>query len=169
MKYFFSVLLKELTSFSRSYALLFVVLYAFTVDIYIAGSGMEVEAKNVSIGLVDKSAGGISKKIISNLHEPEFQAIKLFKSQKDLSRAIYNKEIMVGLIFDGDFEKNYYAKRNPQINILMDATSASQSLMALGYLQNIIMDFNAIHLPISLKIHKLFNQNAKYKIFYEFK
>ena len=165
MKPFFSILFKELFSFFRSFGLAFVVIYFFTIEVYIAGSGIETEAKNIAIGIVDKSAGGISKKIISNLHKPEFQEPHFYLSQKKLSDAIYNKEIMIGLIFDDDFEKKYYTNQNAQINMLIDATTASQSLMALSYLQNIIMDFNKINVPIALKTHKLFNQNASTSLF----
>ncbi|MBL0707562.1 MAG: ABC transporter permease [Sulfurimonas sp.] len=157
---FFTILLKELLIFFRSTGLVLMVIYFFTAEVYVAGDGVEVEAKNISIAIVDKSAGGISKKIISSLHAPEFQTPKFYTSQKELSDAIYDRDIMIGLIFDEDFEKNYYKHLNPQINILVDSTTASQSLMALGYLQNIVMDFNKMQLPITMKIHKLFNQNA---------
>jgi ABC-2 type transport system permease protein len=165
MKSFFTILTKELLGFFRSFGLVFILIYFFTAEVYVAGNGIKVEAKNIAIGIVDKSAGGISKKIISNLHAPEFQTPIYFKSQKELSDAIFNKEIMVGLVFDEDFEKNYYKKLNPQINILIDSTTASQSLMALGYLQNIVLNFNKIDIPLKLKIHKLFNQNADTRLF----
>lgn len=165
MNSFFTIFFKELFSFFRSFGLVFIVIYFFTVEVYVAGSGIETEAKNVAIGIVDKSAGGISKKIISHLHKPEFQTPRYFLSQKQLSDAIYNKEIMVGLIFDEDFEKNYYTNQTTPLNILIDTTTATQSLMALSYLQNIIIKFNNLHVPIELKTHKLFNQNAKTSLF----
>ena len=148
---------KELLGFLRSYGLVFMVIYFFTAEVYVAGEGVEIEAKNVAIGIVDKSSGGISKKIVTNLHKPEFQEALYFQSQKQLSAAIFNKEIMVGLIFDEDFEKNYYKQESSVINILIDSTTASQSLMAIAYLQNIIYDFTKITLPLDLKIHKLFH------------
>ncbi len=112
MKIFLTILLKELLSFFRSFGLVLLVIYFFTGEVYVAANGMEIEAKNVAIGIIDKSAGGISKKILSNLHSPEFQTPKFYKSQKELSNAIYNKDIMVGMIFDEQFEKNYYKKLN---------------------------------------------------------
>ena len=165
MKIFLTILLKELVSFFRSFGLVILVIYFFTAEVYVAANGMEIEAKNVAVGVVDKSAGGMSKKILSNLHSPEFQTPKFYKSQKELSDAIYNKDIMVGMIFDEQFEKNYYKNLNPTINILIDSTTASQSLMAIGYIQNILMKFNNLKLPVALKMHKLFNQNADTGLF----
>ncbi len=165
MKQFFAILAKELLGFIRSFGLVFIVIYFFTVEVYVAGEGVNIEAKNVAVGIVDKSAGGLSKKIVTNLHEPEFKEAIYYKSQKQLSDAIFNKEIMVGLIFDEDFEKNYYNKHNPYINILVDSTTASQSFMAIAYLQNILFDFNKVSMPLELKLHKLFNENADTKLF----
>lgn len=162
---FFTIVLKELKSFMRSAALVAVVLYSFTIDIYVAGEGIDIEPRNVAVGYVDNSGGGISKKILANLHMPEFVAPVQFLSQKELSNAIYNKEIMVGLVFDSDFEKLYREKKNTQLNVLLDATSASQGFTTLMYLQSILLDFENIKIPVELKIHKLFNQNSDNKSF----
>ncbi len=91
MKQFLTIFFKELLGFFRSFGLIFMVIYFFTAEIYIAGNGMEVEAKNISIAVVDKSMGALSKKIISHFHPPEFQTPKYYTSQKKLSSAIYNK------------------------------------------------------------------------------
>jgi ABC-2 type transport system permease protein len=160
MKIFFIILAKELISFMRSVMLVVVVLYSFTVDIYIAGSGIQIKPKNVSVGYVDKTGGGISKKILSRLHQPEFVEPKLYLSQKDLSDAVFNKEILVGIIFDSSFEKNYRQGKVAKLNIILDATAASQGLTTLSYLQNIVLDFQKFNIPIEIKSHKLFNQNA---------
>jgi len=160
MKIFFIILTKELTNFMRSSLLVVVVLYAFTADIYVAGSGIEIKPKNVAIGYVDATGGGIAQKILSKLHKPEFVTPRLFLSQKALSKAIFNKKILVGIIFDSDFEKNYREGKVAKLNILLDATAASQGFTTLSYLQNIVMDFEKLNIPIAIKSHKLFNQNA---------
>lgn len=160
MKIFFVVFSKEIISFMRSFMLVLVVLYSFTIDVYIAGSGIQIKPRNVVVGYVDNSGGGISQKILSHLHQPEFLPPKAFLSQKALSAAIFNKEVLVGIIFDSDFEKLYREGKNTTLNVLLDATAASQSLTTLTYLQNIILDFEKLTIPITIKSHKLFNQNA---------
>ncbi|WP_345976336.1 ABC transporter permease [Sulfurimonas sp. HSL3-7] len=160
MKSFFAIVGKELLLFVRSYGLAAVVVLVFTADIYIAGNGIVIDAKNVSVGVVDRSEGVLSKKIITRLHQPEFKTPLFYRSQKELNRAIYNKEIMLGIIFASDFEKEYLKGRHPHIDVLLDSTAAAQSFMALSYLQNIIFDVNAIDIPLEIKTHKLFNQNT---------
>lgn len=160
MRLFFIIVYKELLLFFRSTGLVAAVLFVFTADVYIAGSGIVMDAKNVSVGVVDRSEGIVSSKIIAHLHPPEFQAAKVFNSQKELSRAIFNKEIMIGIIFESDFEQRYARHEHPRIDVLLDATASSQSYMAFSYLQNILFAFNSVQPPIAIKTHKLFNQNA---------
>jgi len=160
MKTFFVVFTKEIFSFMHSFMLVLVVLYSFTIDVYIAGSGIQLKPKNVVVGYVDNSGSGISEKILSHLHKPEFLPPKAFLSQKALSDAIFNKEVIVGIIFDSDFEKSYREGKNTTLNLLLDSTAASQSLTTLSYLQNIILSFEKLNIPIQIKSHKLFNQNA---------
>ena len=157
---FLSLIMKELIAFFRSWGLVAVVLYSFTLDIYLAGRGIEMQAKNVSVGFVDETGGGISQKILARLHAPEFKKPVRFLSQKSLYDAIRNREIMVGLVFDSDFEKEFDRSGRAQLNVLLDAISATQSFQALQYLQNILLDFSHPEFPVELKIHKLFNPNA---------
>ena len=162
---FLFTFLKELLTFLRSTMLVLAVLYFFTFDVYIAGAGIDVKPRNVTVGYVDFTGGGISQKILSKLHPPEFRPPKRFLSQKALSDAIFNKEIMVGLIFNRQFAINYAQKKPAKIDVLLDTTAAAQSFLTLSYLQNIVLDFQKLHIPLVIKSHKLFNQNVDTHMF----
>ncbi len=168
MRAFFSIFLKEIITFLRNWGLVALVLYSFTIDVYIAGEGFEVKPRNVSLGYVDYSDGVISKKIISHLHKPEFKKPVRFYSQEELSKAIFNREIMVGIVFDTDFEKRLYQTGETTVNVLLDSTAAAQAFITLSYIQNIVLRFSDIHFPVYLKTHKLFNQNADTRKFISF-
>lgn len=167
MRAFLAIIRKELLEFLRSYGLLIVVLYAFTLDVYIAGNGINLDARNVGVGIIDYSPGFISNKILSHLHYPQFQEPVFFASQEKLNLAIRNKEIMVGIVFESDFEKRYHTGNNPVLNLLLDSTASTQSYLALNYIQHILMRFqDTLSLaPIEIQIHKLFNPNTSYSYF----
>ncbi|EDP73821.1 ABC transporter permease, partial [Hydrogenivirga sp. 128-5-R1-1] len=147
MKAFFTVFMKEILTFFRSWGLVLVILYSFTLDVYIAGKGFEVKPRNVSVGYVDYSDGVISKKILNHLHRPEFQEPKRFNSQEELSKAIFNKEITVGLVFDSDSEKNLLKNGKAKVNVLLDSTAAAQAFLTLSYIQNIVLRFSDLNFP----------------------
>jgi len=168
MKIFNIVFTKEIITFLRSLGLVLVIFYSFTLDIYIAGAGIQVKPQNVKVGYVDESGGGISKKILLHLHQPEFEKPVRFNSEYELTKAIFDKKILVGIIFDSDFEKNFIKNGNSQLNILLDSTAASQSFITLSYLQNTLLNFSDIKFPIEIKVHKLFNQNSDSHMFISF-
>ena len=163
MKIFLAILKKELLVFMRMPALVLLVLYIFTVEIYVAGAGITLEAKNISVGVVDYSPQVISTKILNHLHEPQFKYPIHYSSQEKLYQDIKNKKIMLGIVFDSDFEKKVYAQGGAKLNILLDTTASAQAFLAQLYLQNIIYDFQKVMdiSPIIIDNHKLFNPNAK--------
>ena len=160
MRVFWAVIGKELLSFIRSWQLVFVVLYAFSMEVYIAGSGIELKPRNIAVGYVDTSGGGLSSKFLSYFHAPEFLEPVFFESQEKLSQAVFDKEIMVGLVFDDAFEQNFRKNQSTTLNVLLDATAASQAYTALSYVQNIALSFTQNRFPVELVTHKLFNENA---------
>ncbi|WP_457638743.1 ABC transporter permease [Persephonella sp.] len=168
MRIFFTVLFKEILIFLRSWGLVVVVLYSFTIDVYIAGKGFEVKPRNVALGYVDYTDGVVSKKILSHFHPPEFKEPVRFLSEEELKKAVFNREIMVGIIFDSDFEKNLYKTGKTQLNVILDATAAAQSYITLSYIQNIVLRYADIEFPVEVKTHKLFNQNADTEKFISF-
>lgn len=164
---FLTIIGKEFVVFFRSKGLLILVLFFFTGDVYTAGSGFSLEARNISVGVVDQTDGIVSSKIISHLRKPNFKTPVPYLSQKKLYKDIKDKKIMVGIIFDADFETNVIKKMPARINMLIDTTSAAQSYLALTYLQEIIIRYQKLtgFSPIEIKSHKLFNPNSESSYF----
>ena len=156
----FSILKKEFLVFFRNTGLLLIVLYSFTLDIYIAGSGIEVKPRHVSIGYVNYADKAVVEKIISSFHSPEFKKPKIFLNEKALKKAIYNKEIIVGIVFEREFVNNLLSKKKARLQVLLDSTAASQAQITLIYLQNILMKFADFNMPVDIKTVKLFNPNS---------
>ena len=161
-----AILKKEFLVFFRNIGLVIFILYAFTLDIYIAGKGIKVTPRNVSIGYVNEADNLIVNKIVSSFHKPEFKKPKMFLSEKELKKAIYNREIMVGLIFNKEFVKNFLSKKEAKLQVLIDSTASAQAEITLIYLQNILMKLESnIKLPVKINIIKLFNPNSNTKWF----
>jgi ABC-2 type transport system permease protein len=167
MKIFFAIVKKELLVFMRMPALVILLLYIFTIEIFVAGEGITLEAKNISVGVVDYSPKVLSAKILNHLHEPRFKNPIHYSSQEKLFQDIKNKKIMVGIIFESDFEKRVYAQGGAKLDILLDTTASAQAFLAQLYLQNILFDFQKTMdiSPIIIDNHKLFNPNAEFTYF----
>jgi ABC-2 type transport system permease protein len=160
MREFFAIFKKEVLIILRNTVLMSFLIYIFTLDIYLAGIGIKVKPQNVSVGYVDYSNSLMVNKILSHLHRPEFLPPKRFLNERDLKKAIEDKKIMVGLIFESDFEKNYYKLKKTQVNVLIDSTASAQAQVTLIYLEEILARFVNLKVPLNIKTHRLFNQNS---------
>jgi len=160
MKVFWAIFFKEMLTFLRNVGLVFFILYAFTLEVYTAGNGIKIKPQHVSIGYVNYSDKKLTNEILSHFHYPEFESPKVFKSEKELKKAIFDKKIMVGLIFDSDFSKNYYKNRKASLNVLVDATASAQAQVTLIYINQILFSISNQKIPVEFKVHKLFNQNS---------
>jgi len=58
----------------------------------------------------------------------------------------------VGIVFAPDFERRLKLEGTSTLDVLLDSTAASQSFQALGYLQNIVLDFARVDFPVELKV-----------------
>ena len=160
-----AILKKEFLIFFRNIGLVVFILYAFTLDVYIAGKGIKVTPRNVSIGYVNEADKAVVNKIISSFHSPEFKKPKLFLSEKALKDAIYNKKIIVGIVFNKEFVNNLLSKKPAKLQVLIDSTAAAQAEVTLIYIENILMKFDKLTPPAKIDIIKLFNPNANTKWF----
>ena len=161
-----AILKKEFLIFFRNIGLVIFVLYSFTMDIYIAGKGIKVTPRHVSIGYVNEADIALVNKIISHFHPPQFKKPKLFLSEKALKNAIYNKEIMVGIVFNKEFVNNLLSDKTAKLQVLIDSTAAAQAEVTLIYIQNILLKFeHHLKTPASIDIIKLFNPNANTRWF----
>lgn len=64
---------KELIQFRRDIFLLIVVVYAFSADIYIAGSGIEMELKQAALTVADYDQSPASRDLIYSFRQPQFK------------------------------------------------------------------------------------------------
>ena len=160
----FIILLKEWRDLSRSKGMMIFIFYIFMVDVYIAGQGINIDAKNVNIGILDEAGSSFYVgKIVSKLHEPEFGDIFYYHDRGKLFSDIKNKKILAGLVFPEDFDRNFADGKKTDIQLLLDSTVAVISYFVYTYIVNIISEIQLqqnLRVPVQLDIHKLFNPNA---------
>lgn len=160
-----AILKKEFLVFFRNIGLVIFILYAFLPEVYVAGNGIKVTPRNVSVGYVSYTNSKIVEDIITSLRKPEFQTPVFFKNEKALKQKIFNREIMIGLVFNNEFVKNIQKGKPAKLQVLVDATAAAQAQISVIYLQNILLKFAKLNMPVKINIVKLFNPNSNEKWF----
>lgn len=158
---------KELRSLWHDKALLLIVLWAFSVGIYISATAAARELHNAPIAVVDEDRSSLSRQVINAFYGPYFRPPVLIAPAQvdpglDAGRYTFVLDI------PPDFQRDVVAGRQPTIQVNIDATRMTQAFVGATYIQNIVTDEisdfvqrgeGATALPIALVVRVEFNPN----------
>jgi len=128
---------KEFRSLYRDRAMLVLIVWAFTVGIYTAARAQPETLNAAPIAIVDEDRSQLSARIASAFYAPYFRPpdfVTLNGADRGLDSGIYTFTLDI----PPHFERDMLAKRNPAIQLNIDATRLSQALVGTGYIQSIV-------------------------------
>ncbi len=129
--------IKELWSLVRDPMMLVLIVYTFTVSIYIAATAMPESLHNAPIAIIDEDGSPLSARIISSFYSPHFKAptmISLAEVDAGMDRGDYT----FALNIPPNFQRDVLAGSTPTIQLNVDATLMSQAFTGNGYIQQIV-------------------------------
>lgn len=130
---------KELRSLWRDRAMLFLIVYIFTIAVHTAATSMPETIRDAPIGIVDEDDSPLSRRLASAFHPPEFippQLIDLARQDPglDAGRFTYVLDIPPG------FQRDVLAGRSPALQLNIDATRMSQAFVGNGAIARLVDD-----------------------------
>ena len=128
---------KELWSLRRDVVMMVVIVYTFTLSIYISATAMPDSLHHASIAIVDEDASPLSARIISAFYPPHFVTPKLI-TQSEMDIGMDQGEYTFVIDIPPDFQRDVLAGRSPALQVNVDATRMSQAFTGSGYIQQII-------------------------------
>src|ERR1700721_366435 len=158
---------KELRSFMHDFVLLGLVIYAFSLAILAQAHDNSQELSNASIAFVDEDQSELSRRIAHAFLPPYFQSPQQIV-EKDVVSLMNKGKYTFVIDIPPDFEQYVLAKRQPAIQIDVDATGMVQAGLGSGYAQQIITTEVADFLshsegvkfpPVNLDVRIAFNPN----------
>lgn len=158
---------KELYSLRNDPVMVFLILYTFTVAIYMVAHGVKTEVSNASVGIVDQDQSNLSRTFTASLLKPYFKTPQAL-SRADIDAALDNGTHSFVIDIPAGFEADLLAGRTPTLQISVDATSMTLAGNGTAYIQSIIATELAKFLksdneesPVKLEIRARFNPNLE--------
>ena len=167
LKNIFFLGVKELRGLFRDYMLLILIVYSFSLGIYITGNAANDTITNAAIAVVDEDRSQLSERIIDAFFPPMFRHAKEIKLE-EIDPAMDAGKYTFVMVIPSDFEKDVLAGRTPTIQLNIDATRMSQAFSGGGYIQQIInkevksylkSETSAADLPVETVIRNRYNAN----------
>lgn len=161
--------IKELWSLARDPGLVVLILFTFTVMIYVASNSLPSTLHNAPIAVVDEDVSPLSTRIIAAFYPPHFNP-PLIIDREEVDRGLDSGRFTFALNIPPNFQRDVLAGRNPQIQLNVDATRMSQAFTGNGYINQIVSEeiqafakrYRDISTPaVDISIRSRFNPNLE--------
>jgi ABC-2 type transport system permease protein len=159
--------IKEFRSLFRDPAMLVLIAFAFSMDIYFAAHSEPETLESAPIAIVDEDRTPLSMRITDSLYPPYFQKPTV-TSQQDADRGMDAGRYSFSLDIPPNFQSDTIAGRQPAVQLNVDGTLVSQAYIGAGYIQSIVggevsdfvQRYRAVaQLPSELEPRTLYNPN----------
>lgn len=162
------LVMKELRSLRADPVMLVLVVYSFSIAVYTVASGAKLEARDLTIGIVDEDQSELSRSLLGAFNPP------LFKVAKRIAAGEIDAEMNAGrLVFVLEipprFQADLLAGRPATLQLNIDATAMTQAGNGAVYIQQIVAqeianrqagrETAATTSPINLVMRARFNPN----------
>jgi len=159
---------KELRSLLNDFVLLGLVIYAFSLAIIAQAQSSSQEVHNASIAIVDEDNSELSRRIAHAFLPPYFQTPQPI-AERDIVPLMNSGRYTFVIDVPPNFQRDVLGRRQPAIQLDVDATAMVQAGLGADYAQQIIMieiiDFlsrregNPVS-PANLVVRIAFNPNV---------
>ncbi len=130
---------KELWSLWRDPTMLVLIVYTFTVSVYVAATAVPETLHQAPIAILDEDQSALSQQIVSAFYPPHFRPPALIsRDQVDpgMDAGIYTFVLDI----PPNFQRDVLAGRAPAVQLNIDATRMSQAFTGNGAVQQIVQD-----------------------------
>lgn len=159
--------IKEFWSLIRDPAMIILIVYVFSVSIYVAADAVPESVHMATIAIVDEDYSPLSNRIGMAFYPPQF--LPPFPIGLDeINRGMDRGEFTFSMNIPPNFQRDVLAGKQPAIQLNVDATRMSQAFVGAGHIQQITMDeINEFvkryrrqpSLPVDINLRMRFNPN----------
>jgi ABC-2 type transport system permease protein len=159
---------KELRSFFRDWVLLALVIYAFSLAVLAQAQSNAQELHNASLAVVDEDHSELSRRITRAFLPPYFRPAQPV-AQRDIDPLMNTGRYTFIIDIPPHFQRDVVGRRQPTLQVNVDATAMVHAGIGSGYAQQIIAteinDFisrteGALPPPVNLAVRIAFNPNV---------
>jgi ABC-2 type transport system permease protein len=132
---------KEFLQFSRDGALILFMVYAFTLDIYLAGSGVRLELSNAVMVVHDDDRSFASRELVSRFCPPSFEVKGEVNGNRDGIHLLDRGKAMMVLDIPPRFGESLLSGMPTAVQVQLDASNSVLGTFAGSYSTQIVSRF----------------------------
>ncbi|ACL06725.1 ABC-2 type transporter [Desulfatibacillum aliphaticivorans] len=133
---------KELVQLLRDKLLVFFLIYAFSMDIILAGGSISLDLKNASLWVRDLDHKVESRELMHRFQPPAFRLKGGVDNAHEIQTMMDKGEAMATLDFGPDFSENIHKGRQATTLMQVDATNSVLGTLAASHASHIVFQFS---------------------------
>lgn len=134
---------KELLQLVRDRVLIAFLVYVFTVDIFLAATGLSFSLRNAAIAVIDGDRSEASRDLASRFQPPQFRRVADPASQRAGDREMDRGTAMIVLEIPPHFAADLASGRQVPVLYSVDASNSVLGLLAGSHGREIVAGINA--------------------------
>ena len=131
------LIVKELRSIRADPVMLLLVAYAFSVAVYTVATGVKLEARDLTIGVVDEDRSELSRTLLGAFGPPLFKVARVIPAS-EIDAEMDSGRLVFVLEIPPNFQADLMAGRRTGLQLNTDATAMTQAGNGSVYIQQII-------------------------------
>ncbi len=161
------LVVKELRSIRADPVMLILVAYTFSIAVYTVATSVKLEARDLTIGIVDEDRSELSRTLLGAFGPPLFKISRQIGAS-EIDSEMNSCRLVFVLEIPPNFQADLLAGRQTSVQLNIDATAMTQAGNGAVYIQQIIAQEianrkagreTATSLPINLVVRARFNPN----------
>jgi len=134
---------KEFIHFYRDPISVSLIIYHFTLCVFLCGYCWVTDAKQLNTIVYDMNRSSVSRDLIDRFMSTEyFNLYSYAVSMKEVEDAIDQASVRIALIIPADFTRNLNDEKPAKIQMICDGTDGNLAGQALGFSEKIVASFN---------------------------
>ncbi|RMG34291.1 MAG: ABC transporter permease [Gammaproteobacteria bacterium] len=138
------------------------------IQLMVFGYAATFDLNDVPVAVHNADRGALSRQLLARVEgSPAFHLVAEVDAEEALRELINERRAMLALSFDPNFSRDIEQGRSGRLQAILDGRNSNSALIALGYLRNILIDFNQGQslrqggppLPAVLKLRAWHNEN----------
>lgn len=131
--------------------------------VFVFGFAIEFNVKNIPLSVFDSDKTQSSRQLIETFSSSDYFIVEQVSSPAEAEKALMNNDARAALLISGGFEKNLFAGKSTDVQILLDGSDNSTVGPILSYVSSIntIAAARLVHYDpppiLNLKTRYLFN------------
>ncbi|VVM05639.1 Inner membrane transport permease YbhR [Methylacidimicrobium cyclopophantes] len=145
----FGLIVKELLALFRDKRSRFVVIGPPLIQLIIFGYAATFDVNRVAYAVYDEENSGTSRELLARFEGSRaFRCLGYIHSNGEIAKVIDRKKVLLVIHIGRNFSRNLFASPPARIQVIVDGRNSNTAGILLGYVNQIVEDFNASWLPL---------------------